>query len=164
VVSSGPPINSPAPDFALPAHDGSTYRLADHVAGSAVLLVFYRGHWCPFCRRYLCKLQSSLGGFLDRGVTLAAISPEPRKTSASLAADLGVTFPLLSDADGDVIARYGVRNGFASVRSLLPHPAVFLIDAERTVRFKSIDRNYKRRTTMPSLFRAIATMQAPRAA
>lgn len=34
-----------APDFSLPASDGSTWRLAEALARGPVLLIFYRGDW-----------------------------------------------------------------------------------------------------------------------
>lgn len=145
-----------APDFALPASDGSIVRLSDHVGQGLVLLGFFRGHWCPYCRRYLGKLQLHADRLREQNVRVLAISPEPPTTSATLARELSLGFPILADTDGRVIDAYGVRNRFASARSLLPHPAVFLIDAQRRVRFREVNRNYKIRTSIRTIFRAIA--------
>jgi peroxiredoxin len=149
-----------APDFILPDHAGRTWRLSDVLARGPVVLVFYRGHWCPYCRRYLAKLQANLERFAQRGVTLLAISPEPPATGAALARELGVTFPLLSDVRGDVIDRYGARSTFSRTsRVVLPHAAVLVIDRGGAILFKSIDRNYKMRTTMHAIFRASEGMK-----
>jgi peroxiredoxin len=148
-----------APPFELPDCRGGVVRLADLLGRGPVMLVFYRGHWCPYCRRYLSKLQANLARFRERGVTLIAISPEPPATSAGLAEELGIRFPLLSDATGDVIDRYGTRNRLsAASRVVMPHPAVFILDAAGAVRFRSIDRNYQRRTTMHALFAALSEL------
>jgi peroxiredoxin len=82
---------------------------------------------------------------------VVAISPEPPATSRALAEELKLTFPLLSDPAGQIIDAYGVRNGFSTSRTLLPHPAIVILDDELVVRFKSIDRNFKKRTTMRSI-------------
>jgi len=150
-----------APDFTLLTHTGDIFHLAGQIGPAGLLLVFYRGHWCPYCRRYLGKLAANAGRFAERGIALVAISPEPPATSRRLAERLHINFPLLCDSDGAVVDLYGVRNGFgggAAARGspVLPHPAVFLLDPGRMIRFKSIDRNYKRRTTMHALFGAIA--------
>lgn len=143
-------------DFELVDSRGEPFRLADRLGPGGTVVVFVRGHWCPYCRRYLTKLQSNAARFAERGVTLVAVSPEPPGTSRELIAQLGLTFPLLSDPDGRVIDAYGTRNGFlAGARSLLPHPSVFVLDAAGNLRLKSIDRNYKKRTTMRAIFGAL---------
>lgn len=150
-----------APDFELPAVDGTRVRLAESLRNGPILLGFFRGHWCPYCRRYLAKLQLHVDRFASEGVGLLAISPEPIATSAMLSRELSLGFPLLSDVEGAVIDAYGIRNRFASARSLLPHPSVFLIDRDRRVRFRSIDRNYKVRTSIRTIFREIAACFGP---
>jgi hypothetical protein len=40
-----PEIGARAPDFELGGADGRAYRLADLLARSPVVLVFYRGYW-----------------------------------------------------------------------------------------------------------------------
>ena len=42
--ASGPPVGTPAPEWALQDQTGKTLRLADF-HGSPLLLIFYRGHW-----------------------------------------------------------------------------------------------------------------------
>ncbi len=144
-----------APDFELPDAAGGSVRLRDQLGGGGVILVFYRGHWCPYCRRYLTKLQGASPRFDQRGARLLAISPEPPATSAALAAELGLTFPLLSDVEGRVIDFYGTRNGFSAARTLLPHPAVFILDGGGSIRFRGLDRNYRKRTTLGTIFRQL---------
>lgn len=148
------PLNF-APDFTLPDHQGQNRSLSGFLGPRAAILVFYRGHWCPYCRRYLAKLARAHPQFQQRSSTLVAISPEPCATSAALVADLDLPFPLLSDINGKAIDAYGVRNRFTGAAPLLPHPAVFILRPDRSIHFKSIDRNYKRRTPIPSLFRAL---------
>ncbi|HEX8915656.1 MAG TPA: peroxiredoxin family protein [Humisphaera sp.] len=148
-------IGYPAPDFELADADGNPYRLRDHLAPGGTVVVFFRGHWCPYCRRYLCKLQSNLPRFQQLGAALIAISPEPSGTSAALVRELGLGFPVLSDADGRVINRYGTRNGFLGGSSVLPHPSVFVLDRLGVLRFRSIDRNFKKRTTVRAIFAAL---------
>ena len=153
-------LGSPAPDFELPDHRGAAVRLHDCLAPGGLVLVFFRGHWCPYCRRYLAKLQSHLPRLQAGGARLVAVSPEPPATSAALAAELGLRFPLLSDADGQVINRFGTRNGYMGGGSVLPHPSVFVIDAGGTIRFRSIDKNYKKRTTVRAIVGALEDLAA----
>ncbi|MDB5297989.1 MAG: Peroxiredoxin [Phycisphaerales bacterium] len=153
-----PTIGSAAPDFLLPRHDGGTLRLHDCLSPSGVVLVFFRGHWCPYCRRYLGKLRDHAGRIRAGGTQLVAVSPEPPTTAAALVADLELGFPVLSDAGAVVIDRYGTRNGFAGAPAMLPHPSVFVIDRDGVVRFRSVDRNYKKRTTVRTILAEVAEM------
>ncbi len=147
-----------APAFRL--FDSAGAEWAVPTAGRATLLAFIRGHWCPYCRRYLGKLQANAERLSDRGtVQIVAVSPEPAETSAALARELQLTMPILADVDGTVITRYGVRNRFMGFGTMMPHPSVFLIDADGRIRFQSIDRNYKRRTTVRTLVGAIERLR-----
>jgi peroxiredoxin len=146
-----------APSLSLPDDTSATIDLDSLWRDSPLMLVFYRGHWCPYCRRYLCKLQLNLEKFLARGIAVAAISPEPPSLSAGLRAELGLKFRLLSDTDGTAIGAFGTRNSFTSAKTLTPHPAVFLIATSGEIVFRTIDRNYKKRSTMRSLLQAVDT-------
>jgi peroxiredoxin len=141
-----------APGFALADHLGGEFRLRGPRAPGPVVLVFIRGHWCPYCRRYLEKLRDHAPRFAAAGAAVVVVSPEPPATSRPLAEQLSFPFPILADTDGRVIDLYGTRNGFRSARALLPHPSVFIIDFDGGIRFRSIDRNFKKRTTMRTIF------------
>lgn len=151
-------VGVPAPDFLLPDAVGGWFRPFENLGPVGLVVVFYRGHWCPYCRRYLAKLQANLSRIAAAGAKLVAISPEPPATSAALSAELGLTFPLLSDADGQVINRFGTRNGYLGGGSVLPHPSVFVIDNQGVIRFRSVDRNYKKRTTIRAILSTLATL------
>jgi peroxiredoxin len=148
-----------APEFELPDHMGRTFRLDARRGIGPTVIVFYRGHWCPYCRRYLAKLQSQLDAVRQLGADVVAISPEPPATSAMLARELAIGFPLLSDRRGEVIDRYGARNSFTSATTVLPHAAVVIVDAHGFVRFKSVDRNYKKRTTIRAILNVLREVE-----
>lgn len=147
-----------APDFTLPNHQGHDTTLSRSAGARATILIFYRRHWCPYCRRYLAKMQANHASFAERGAAVLGISPEPPPTSAGLAREFGIAFPLLSDADCAAIEAYGVRNNFTGATPFLPRPAVFVLAPGRTVHFESIDRNYKRRTPVSALHRAVESL------
>jgi peroxiredoxin len=88
----------PAPDFALPALEGSdTVALADYRGRSPVFLALFRGLWCPFCRRaiaQMAKVEDALRPLGVAAVGVVATTPENarlyfkfRPTRLRLAAD-----------------------------------------------------------------------------
>jgi len=68
-----------APDFALPAVDGTgTVSLADYRGKSSVFLALFIGLWCPFCRRAIAQMAASEPGLKALGVeTLAVVATPP---------------------------------------------------------------------------------------
>jgi peroxiredoxin len=92
----------PAPDFALPAVDGSgTVSLADYRGRAPLFLALFPGLWCPFCRRALAQIGTTEQALKASGVEtlgIVATSPENarlyfkfRPTHLRLAADPDLT-------------------------------------------------------------------------
>lgn len=50
---------------------GEPWKLSEQNPDAFTLVVFYRGHHCPVCRRYLSTLESAAEDFRTRGVGLA---------------------------------------------------------------------------------------------
>lgn len=65
-------------------------------------------------------------------------------------------FPLLSDPDHLVVARYGLLNQEDPRDRPIPHPTVLVIDRERVVRWKSIEIDYTVRPTNDDILGALA--------
>jgi peroxiredoxin len=71
-----------APDFTLPAVDrDGTVSLADYRGRSPLLLAFFRGIYCPFCRRHIARLGLARDKLLAAGVeTLAVVASNLERT------------------------------------------------------------------------------------
>ena len=93
-VSAG----TPAPEFALPAIDGSgTIALQDFRGRSPLFLALFIGLWCPFCRRSIAQMSAIEPALKEVGVeTVAVVATPPenarlyfkyRPTRLRLAAD-----------------------------------------------------------------------------
>jgi len=48
-VAPGLAVGDHAPNFTLPDALGQSVTLADLLAQGPVVVVFYRGEWCPYC-------------------------------------------------------------------------------------------------------------------
>lgn len=142
-----------APTLELPDTQGVLRPIL--ARGELSVLIFARGHWCFYCRRYLSKLQTRLEDFIARSAHLAVITPEPPSTSRAMAVSLGLSFPILADSDGLAIDAFGVRNRFGSCSTLMPHASVFIVDADGVIRLRVVDRNYKKLTPIRSILLAV---------
>ena len=75
-AAMGLPVGVKAPDFQAIDADSVTFRLAEALNTGPVVLIFYRGHWCPICNKHLGVVQDSLKLITDRSATLVAVSPQ----------------------------------------------------------------------------------------
>jgi len=101
-------IGKEAPDFILPDTGGREIRLFAELDSGPVVLVFFRGGWCPHCTTHLRGLQKILPRFRTMGMRLIALSPQLPDGSLLTREMNGLKFPLLSDVHNHVARRYGV--------------------------------------------------------
>jgi thioredoxin-dependent peroxiredoxin len=96
----------PAPDFALPADDGSTVSLGD-LRGSKVVLYAYPAALTPGCTTQACDFRDDLSVFSGGGYRVLGLSPDAPDELARFRQQEGLTFPLLSDTSKQVLTAYG---------------------------------------------------------
>ncbi|MBV9193372.1 MAG: AhpC/TSA family protein [Solirubrobacterales bacterium] len=108
-ASRAPQVGDQAPDFVLPDQNGDEVYLSALVRRGPVVLIFYRGEWCPYCNLQLRTFQARLEEIGSRGAQLVAISPQTPGHSLSMAGKNALAFRVLSDVGADVIDRYGLR-------------------------------------------------------
>ncbi len=148
-------VGAAAPDFTLPDQNGKAVTLSR--IGKPVVLVFYRGYWCPFCVRQLAELRSLLEK--DETVALYAISVDAPEKNKNLAAKIAkdgkgeVSFSLLSDAGHQTIDAYGLFDTAYIGQGIegIPHPAVYILDKNRKIVWAKVESDYKKRPTIAEI-------------
>lgn len=124
----------PAPAFTLESTTGERMTLAAALERGPVIVDFW-ATWCGPCKQSLPELQQLYERYGERGLTILAIStdePRNRPKISSTARSLGLTFPILIDADKRAAQLYRVES----------IPMTFLIDREGRIR--SLHRGYRR--------------------
>lgn len=163
-------IGSKAPAFSAKDQQGRTVSLEQLQAKGPVVVVFYRGHWCPFCNRQLKQLQDSLPLLKKRNAQIVAVSPESGKNVSSTIDKTGATFPILSDAENQIMRMYNVLYDVdaitlgrlksigvdlnavnASHDAVLPVPAVYIINQKGIITYAFFDTNYRNRPSVKML-------------
>jgi peroxiredoxin len=151
-----------APDFALPDARGGRVALLDLRAAGRVVLVFYRGSWCPYCNLQLRAFQDALADLEAEDAALVAVSPQKPDHSLSAAQRAGLAFPVLTDAGSRVAERYGlvfrvdedaqevhrsVGIDLAEVNAdgswTLPAAATFAIERDGTILYAAVSGDYR---------------------
>lgn len=117
-----------APDFVLPAANGSNVRLSEH-RGDVVLLLFWSSH-CSTCAAQLSALDALDGTYQSAGLTTLAVSVDDEPARAlAYAQEHRTHFPLLLDRSKQVGRAFGV----------VQLPTLVLIDRSGTVRYMNSD-------------------------
>jgi len=141
-TTAPPAVGATAPDFTLVDAGGGLRQLSDLCAHRPLVLVFYRGPWCPFCVRQLTQLRDRFAELDALGYGLAALSVDTPPRACGLAAQLELGFALLCDPQRVVIEQWGLLNRVE--KGGIAYPATFVVDRDRMVRFRSLDRTASR--------------------
>ncbi|MGZ4612321.1 MAG: thioredoxin-dependent thiol peroxidase [Kineosporiaceae bacterium] len=99
-------VGDAAPDFTLPAADGSTVRLSD-LRGQHVVVYFYPKANTPGCTTQACDFRDNLASLQGAGYTVLGISPDTPAQLAGFAADQALPYALLSDPGHLVLGQWG---------------------------------------------------------
>ncbi|GAA1329799.1 thioredoxin-dependent thiol peroxidase [Pseudonocardia xinjiangensis] len=100
-------VGDAAPDFTLPDADGKPVSLSDY-RGRRVIVYFYPAASTPGCTKQACDFRDSLADLGDAGLEVIGISPDKQAKLAKFRDAEGLTFPLLSDPDREVLTAWGV--------------------------------------------------------
>lgn len=163
-------INSKAPDFKGKDQDGNEVRLKDQLKKGSVVLVFYRGEWCPYCNKHLRRLQDSLSLITEKGAQLIAITPEKSESVSKTREKTGATFTIISDEkqkimkaydvsfalDEKTIKRYksfdiDIEGNNGDNGAFLPVPAIYIINKEGSITYRYFDADYKKRPSVKEI-------------
>ncbi|RYY40713.1 MAG: AhpC/TSA family protein [Chitinophagaceae bacterium] len=169
-------INSKAPDFNVKDQSGKTVSLKDLRKKGPVVIVFYRGNWCPYCNRELKAFQDSLQLLTERNIQLVAITPEAAEGVQETVKKTGATFPILYDADMKLAKAYGVayqvdartisrmkagdidllKTNNQKEVAWLPVPAVYIVNRDGSITYRYFNENFRYR---PSVAEVLAEVK-----
>ena len=175
----------PAPYFTVETVDNEPFDFDPRKLERPVVLISFRGGWCPFCNIHLSELKNVLPEIDEMGIDVLFLSgdrPEllysslSRETQGDIAA-LGYT--ILSDANAQAAIALGIAfkasdktiqrrldKGQDIERSsmqrhgVLPVPAVFAISREGEITFAYANADYKVRLPNDELLTAAAELVA----
>ncbi len=164
-------LNDNAPDFTAKDQNGKSITLKNELKNGSVVLVFYRGQWCPYCNKQLKQMEDSMPQIKAKGATVLTITPEKpenigktitkTKTSNSILHDEGlqimkqydVAFKV-DDKTIETYKKYGIdftqANGDANGANL-PVPAVYVINKEGKIVYKFFDTDYRKRSSVKEI-------------
>ena len=174
-----------APTFAIRSVDGETVSFDPRDLDRPVVIVTFRGGWCPYCNIHLSELRHVMPEINELGVDVMFLSGDrPDQLYASLSGETqediaGLDYTIYSDADANAAIALGiafrasdrtlqwrknkgqdVSGSSMSKHGVLPVPAVFAIGTDGVIAFAHANADYKVRVPADELLavaREIAT-------
>jgi thioredoxin-dependent peroxiredoxin len=119
-------------EFELPDQTGTVRSLSALLADGPVVLFFYPAAMTPGCTKEACHFRDLAAEFAAVGASRVGISTDAVAKQAKFSDSQRFDYPLLSDTDGAVAQRFGVKRGLLG--KLMPvKRTTFVIDTDRTV-------------------------------
>ncbi|MGJ4929471.1 peroxiredoxin-like family protein [Bradyrhizobium sp. HKCCYLS2038] len=169
---NAPRPGEPMPPFVLPDESGRLVSLQACLANGPVAVMFFRGHWCPYCRlnvRAVIQAQPRIDAV---GGAVVAIMPELQTFTQRFKAEAGAGFPVLTDLDngyalslnlaiwlGREIQQLLAHQDMASFHGndgwILPIPAAFVVGRDGLVKARFVDPDFRKRMEIDDLVEAL---------
>lgn len=171
-------VGASVPALSAKDADDKSVELAELTQAGDVLVMFYRGGWCPYCNFQVRAMTDAFPKFQQLGITPVLVSVDKISEAAKTKANYEVPFPILSDPDlawhkafkvleklspemVDKLKGYKIDVEAASGRDhhTIAVPSVFLIRKGGKIAFAHADRDYKVRPGATALVEALKQAQ-----
>ncbi|MBR0992986.1 AhpC/TSA family protein [Bradyrhizobium japonicum] len=169
---SAPRPGDAMPPFVLPDESGRLLTLTALLENGPIAVMFFRGHWCPYCRLNVRAVVQALDRIETMGARIVAIMPETQEYTRQFKAESGAPFPILTDLDNGYalslnlaiwlgaeiqgllshqdMAKYHGNDGW-----MLPIPAVFVVGRNGIVTARFVDPDFRKRMEVDDLLVAL---------
>lgn len=139
-----------------------------------LVLVFFRGSWCPYCISQLKSLNSQVFDKIKAKAQLIAISVDGLAAAKKMKRRFSLEFQIVSDPKAKSLKAFNIVNQLeqslvdkyknsykidiesdsGETHHMIAHPAVFIVDNNKIV-FSDVHTNYKQRTNNQAILKAL---------
>lgn len=171
-AENAPRPGEPMPPFLLPDETGSLVALSSLIAQGPVALIFFRGHWCPYCRLSVRAVIQAYDGIKAMGAEVVAIMPETQRFTRQFKSEAGMPFPVLTDLDNgyalslnlaiwlgseiqELLSYLDMAAFHGNDSWMLPIPATFIVGRDGLVKARFVDPDFRKRMAVEELLAAL---------
>lgn len=132
-LDAGLEVGQKAPNFTLTSLDGEKFSLADYKGEKMVMLNFWAS-WCPPCRVEMPEMEKYYEQYQEQdnieilAVNMTTIERGSQDKVPQFVEELGLTFPVLMDQDGNVKDLYDV----------MVYPTTYIVNEEGIITDKVV--------------------------
>lgn len=168
-------IGESAPRIQAVDQNGATVDSDELLKEGKVLLVFFRGSWCPHCNRHLASLEENFEALRQKGVSVVVVTPERMDMIQEANKKWKASYSIVHDKDNKIMNDYKVAfdvneatvpNYYNAVQkrlqkyneensNTLPVPATYLIDQDHKISYVHYDPDYKNRSNIEELLETL---------
>jgi peroxiredoxin len=169
---NAPRPGDPMPPFVLPDDQGRLVTLDSLVASGPVAVMFFRGHWCPYCRLNVRAVTQAMNRITAMGAQVVAIMPETQEYAGRFKAEFAAPFPVLTDLDNGyalslnlaiwlgpeiqrLLSYYDMASFHGNDGWVLPIPATFVVGQDGLVKARFVDPDFRKRMEIDDLLAAL---------
>lgn len=170
-LPKGLEIGSTAPQIEFTTAENEKVKLEDLYKNQTVVIIFYRGFWCPVCSKHLSEFATRAKEIEAKGAKLIAISSESYENIVQTRDKTNANFTIFSDLDGSIMkafdVNYKVTSAYQAIiaeklnasisetnatkEAVLPVPATYIIDTNGKIVYKQFNPNYKIRASIEDI-------------
>jgi peroxiredoxin len=165
-------LQTKAPEFRGKDQHGKAVSLTSLKKQGPVVVLFYRGNWCPYCNKQLKSLQDSLQYLRAKGASVVAITPEAVDGVEKTVAKTGASFPIIYDegvkiskaynvsyeVDDETVNKYKTNWNVDFLKinqqketAYLPVPAVYIINKNGIITYRFFETDITKRPSVREL-------------
>lgn len=166
-VPKGLSIGADAPLIKGTSINGKSINSDALLKEKTVVVLFYRGKWCPYCSKHLSNLNDSIQYIEGKGAAVLVVGPETFDNTEKTVDKVGEGFVLIPDTTMDIMKSYDVlfnvtgkyqtkiktflmtdiakNNG--QEEASLPVPATYIIGKDGKIKWRHFDYDYTKRAS-----------------
>ena len=166
-IPTGLKVGDKAPEINLYSLDGELVSSRELLKEKQLVIIFYRGEWCPVCERYLSNLNDSLSYIIEKNAEVLVIGPETFENAKKIEKSTHANFTLLPDTTFQILEAFDVMFNVTQkyqgkIRTFLltdiaksnnqeeaklPVPATYIIGGDGKIKWRHFDYNYSKRAS-----------------
>ncbi len=160
------------PPFILPDVTGRLVSLTSLLEKGPLVVMFYRGHWCPYCRLNVRAVTQALDRIRALGSDVVAIMPEVQQFAEKFKSEADAPFPVLTDLDNGyalslnlaiwlgteiqrLLSYQDMKHFHGNDGWVLPIPATFVVGRDGLVKARFVDPDFLKRMEIDDLIAAL---------
>ena len=171
LIPKGLNVGDAAPEIIVTTAENKKIALSEYYKKQAVVIIFYRGFWCPVCNKHLSEFAEKSKQIEATGAKLIAITSESYDNVSKTKEQTGANFTIISDIDGSIRNAFDVNfkvteeyqamiqdklqvsiaETNANKQAELPVPATFIIDKNGKIIYKQFNPDYNIRASVDDI-------------
>jgi len=163
------------PEVTLKGLDGKNVSLASLHQDKPLVIVFFRGGWCPICTKHTQQLIKVYPELKEKGFEMIGVSPDSVESTRANIDKSSIPFPLYSDSELNATTGFGLAfkvddatvtkyKGFGidlerasgKTHHALPIPAIYVVGKDGAVTFAHSNSDYRQRFDAKDLLKEIS--------